>query len=179
MDNIILQRATADNVEAIAKLHTKSWRNSYKNILSDDYLDKHALQDRQAVWQKRFEVENLNQFVLIAKEGDSLVGFVCLFANYDQRFGSYLDNLHVDPSYQGQGLGKQLMQKVAIWLLNYSNDTSNQNAMYLWVFKANQAACRFYESLGGVNFEVSNEPMPDGNRVASIRFVWDDVSVLK
>jgi len=168
------QQATSKDSEAIAQLHTKSWRNSYKGILSDDYLDNHALQDRQAIWQKRFEVENPNQCVVLAKEGESLAGFVCLFANYHEQFGAYLDNLHVHPAYQSKGLGKKLMQQAVTWLL----EQGNNKTMYLWVFEANQDACRFYESLEGINHEVSLELMPDGNKVLSRRYIWNDISKL-
>ncbi len=169
-----IHEATKADAQQIAELHTKSWRASYRGSLSDDYLDNHAFQDRQAVWQKRFEVENLNQCILIAKDRESLAGFVCLFANYDENFGAYLDNLHVDPAYQGRGLGKVLMQEVAKWLLaNTHNKT-----MYLWVFEANHSARKFYEALGGLSHEISNEPMPDGNRVSSVRYIWKDVEML-
>ena len=66
-------QAIAQDAKSIANLHAKSWRAIYRSSLSDDYLDNHALEDRQKVWQKRFEVENPNQCVLIAKDSDKLV----------------------------------------------------------------------------------------------------------
>lgn len=175
---ISIQQATSKDIDAIAALHTKSWKKSYKNILSDDYLENHALEDRQKVWQKRLKVENptlnLNQCVLTAKDGESLVAFVCLFANYDEKFAAYLDNLHVNPDFQGRGLGKQLMQQAALWFV----ENTDNKSMFLWVFEANHDACKFYDALGGVQYEVSDELMPDGNYITSVRYVWENVSVL-
>lgn len=82
--------------------------------------------------------------------------------------------MHVDPAYQGKGLGKQLMQQAATWLF----ENTNNKSMFLWVFEANHSARKFYDALGGVNHEVSNELMPDGYKVAALRYVWHDCRIL-
>ena len=45
--------ATANDIEAIANLHALSWQNSYRGMLSDDYLDNHVLADRIQVGRKK------------------------------------------------------------------------------------------------------------------------------
>ncbi len=173
------KQATPKDANTIASLHTKSWQTAYKNSLSDDYLNNHALKDRQAVWQKRFETENPNQFVSIAKEydyDDCLAGFVCVFANFDEQFGAMLDNLHVDKAFQGKGLGKSLIKQAALWLRD--SKQANSSSMFLWVFETNHSARKLYEGLGAINHEVSNELMPDGNRISAVRYVWKDIDAL-
>ena len=175
----ILKHANSKDANAIATLQAKSWQSAYRNSLSDDYLDNHVLKDRKEVWQKRFETENPNQFVCLAREHKNdyyVIGFVCVFANYDPNFGAMLDNLHVDKAFQGKGLGKLLMLRAARWLRDL--DQKENSSMFLWVFETNHSARKLYEGLGGINHEVSNEPMPDGNSVSGIRYVWKDVASL-
>lgn len=70
---------------------------------------------------------------------------------------------------QGQGIGKALMQAAATWIeKNYP-----AAGMYLWVYEANAAARRFYESLGASNAERAVKENPGGGFANSLRYVWE------
>ena len=143
-------------------------------MLSDDYLEHEVYPERLDKWKQRFNNPSQDQFVAIAERGKKALGFVCAFGNSDEQWGTLLDNLHVHPDAQGEGLGKALMQQTARWVM----DRYESGRLYLLVFEANQAACQFYEHMGGKRQGCINNPMPDGELVPSIRYVWEDVEVL-
>ena len=169
---IKLRDAQFSDYAAIAKLHTESWRKTYRGIYSDSFLDHEVEQERLHVWQHKLKSPNNNQQVIIATLEDTVAGFACLYLNNDPVFGSLLDNLHVSTTLQKSGIGKLLMIECA----KYISNKSNSNKMYLWVFEVNKNARDFYERLGGISFETITKQNNDGTYSQSCRYVWDDVS---
>jgi hypothetical protein len=45
--------ANMDDLEGIAQLHAESWRNSYRGIFPDDFLDHDVWDERQNAWASR------------------------------------------------------------------------------------------------------------------------------
>ena len=50
--------------------------------------------------------------------------------------------------------------------------------MYLWVYAANLNAIKFYEHLDGINVEIVEKQLEDGNKALVCRYFWNDVSGL-
>lgn len=164
-----LRNARKDDAERIARLHADSWRQSYRGILPDDFLDSDLVANRLRIWSDRLARDRADQLVYLAEDGPELVGFICAFGDENQRWGSYIDNLHVTSGSRGRGIGALLMGHAAEWLLmRYP-----QSGVYLWVFEANARARRFYERLGASNAEtMADEPDPAAGPVPSCRYVW-------
>lgn len=160
--------ATQADYEQIATLHTQSWRQTYRGILRDEYLDGDILQDRLAVWRERLHQPEANQQIFVVDNGDQLLGFVCLFGDDDSQWGTLVDNLHVSQAVKGQGIGKKLLQKAANWTLVHQHHPG----IYLWVYEDNQAARRFYENLGAENAEMQVKENPGGGTARTFRYVW-------
>jgi hypothetical protein len=95
--------AQQDDSAAIATLHAASWRDLYRGILSNEYLDSNIESEREAFWEQRFNNPRANQYVVVAESGVNMVGFACAHGNEDQQWGTMLDNLHVLPSVRGEG----------------------------------------------------------------------------
>ena len=174
--DMVIRDAVKSDVTAIAHLHAESWRSAYRGILSEDFLENHAHSDRLAAWQERFSANPRKpMFVIVANDGKQLAGFACVFPDEDAVFGSFLDNLHVAPRLTGQGIGRRLLSETAARLL-----TSGSGAgLYLWVLEQNHRARRFYEKAGGVPAGSVVSSMPDGQRVATLRFHWPVLSSLR
>jgi len=137
--------ATKADAPTIAALHTLSWQNTYRGAFSDQYLDHEAPAERLQVWTGRFADDQTLMQVIVAEADDQLVGFSCVFPDYSPTDGHLLDNLHVHPSCQGQGIGKHLMQLAAKRLL----EVDRAGDIFLWVLTTNAAGIGFYEHLGG------------------------------
>ncbi len=169
-----LRAATADDADAIARLHAESWRTAYRGIYRDEYLDGDVAADRLRVWTERFAPPLTNQFVMLAVEGDALLGFVCAYGDHEPPWGTLIDNLHVRPDQQGRGIGRMLLAANAAWSIErYPNVP-----IHLWVLDANTTARRFYERLGAEPQESEvNEP-PGGGSATGWRYVWRSAEAL-
>lgn len=165
---MIFREAEKNDAAAIANLHAESWRNTYRGMLSDAYLDGNVFTERQTHWQKRFDAPTKNQYVLVAENEGELLGFVCVYGADDAKWGSLIDNLHVRPDLKGQGIGKQLIQKGMVWVKeNYPNQ-----GVYLWVFETNLPSRGFYEAIGGKNVERVLHHNEDDTEGYALRYVW-------
>ena len=170
-----LREANAGDAEAIAALHTDSWRRTYRGMMSDAFLDGGALDDRQRVWRERLGTPDAERLVVVADAGGRLAGFVCVFARGDaEGWGAYIDNLHVAHDWQGRGLGHALMRRAGEWVC----DTQPGVGVYLYVMEANAHARAFYDRLGAQNVETLMHTDPAGGSAPNCRYVWPDPRVL-
>lgn len=160
--------AEPSDADAIAHLHTRSWRESYRGSFSDEFLDGQLPEERIRVWRGRLDRPAENQFVQLAFDAASLVGFVCAYGANDPQWGSLVDNLHVAIDVKRNGIGTSLMRQAGTWL-----DSLYPNlGVYLFVLEANSSARCFYERLGGNNSGVSTMETHGGAVVRSCRYVW-------
>ncbi|MFN0039915.1 MAG: N-acetyltransferase family protein [Burkholderiales bacterium] len=162
------READKADAEGIASLHATSWRFAYRGSLSDAYLDGPIEEERSEFWRGRFERPAENQFVAVAESRGKLVGFACAYGGEDPQWGTFLDNLHVEPIHHRKGIGARLMAEVAFW----SARSYPGQGIYLWVLESNQRARRFYERVGA---EIGGHDLwtpPDGSALPKLRLVW-------
>lgn len=171
---MVIRIANESDSHAIAVLHAESWRSTYRGMFSDSYLDGPIEEERLVCWQKRLATPSNNQFVLIAEDQKRLLGFVCIFLKADPVWGTLIDNLHVRVPVKRKGIGTQLLQEVAKWLLvQLPNDP-----VYLWALEKNYRARAFYENLQGKSVETRLEPQADGRKVYAVRYAWKTPTAL-
>jgi ribosomal protein S18 acetylase RimI-like enzyme len=173
-DRIALRAAQVDDAERIARLHTDSWRRTYRGMMTDEFLDRDALDNRRGIWRERLGMPAVNQYVCIAQEGSEMIGFICAFADHDPVWGSYIDNLHVAYGSHRRGAGRALIRSAADWLCSVQCD----RGVYLWVMEANAAARAFYERLGARNAGTIELEDPGGGHAPNCRYIWDRVDLL-
>jgi GNAT superfamily N-acetyltransferase len=170
-----IREAGIADAGAIAQLHARSWQNTYRGILSDDFLAGPVLPNRLALWNSRFfGPQPAGQIIVVDDCGGEIQGFACAFCDADPEWGTLLDNLHVVPNLKGKGLGRRLMSEIAQHVLKDSTCLR----LHLWAYEKNLEARRFYERLGGQNTALVNEPAPDGAQLNAVRYSWSDVSAL-
>jgi ribosomal protein S18 acetylase RimI-like enzyme len=165
---VTLRMARPGDAEAIAVLHTGSWQRTYRGMMTDEFLDRRALENRRTVWLERLHAGDANQFVCVAQRDAVLVGFICAFVYQDPASDSYIDNLHVDSGMHRQGLGRALMRSAAEWLCR----VAPEQGVYLWVMEANAPARAFYERLGATNTGTVEKEDPGGGRAPNCRYAW-------
>lgn len=162
------QLAKPSDAEAIALLHTRSWRQNNRGAFSDPFLDGELPGERLRVWRERLDRPPENQFVQLAVRGAKLCGFVCVYGAHDPRWGSFVDNLHVASDVKRNGIGASLMRQAGAWLALRYPDLG----VYLWVLETNSSARRFYERLGAQNAGVTTMETHGGAVVRSCRYAW-------
>lgn len=169
-----LRLATSSDAKTIADLHATSWQITYRDALSADYLQKTVVADRQTVWAERLASPKENQCVLLAEDESGVIGFTCAFAAEHAKWGSYLDNLHVKQSRQGQGIGKALLVNMLQWCNLYAP----KHGLYLSVNHDNHRAQQFYLGLGARNADSWIWKAPDGSAVPAYWFLWESLETL-
>jgi GNAT superfamily N-acetyltransferase len=172
---IVTRPIATTDAEIVAGLHAASWRDSYRGMLRDAYLDSDVVADRRAVWKQRLISPDPAHFGFIAERDRIPVGFVFLKGLFDPTWGTLLDNIHVLPNLKGQGIGRLLIDVAARETQRRHGDAG----VYLWVFEQNAPARRFYSLLGGKEVErVIIEP-PGGGTVPEWRVTWDSAVSLQ
>ncbi|WP_051695528.1 GNAT family N-acetyltransferase [Caulobacter sp. UNC358MFTsu5.1] len=160
--------ARSQDAEAIAALHADSWRRTYRGMMPDAFLDGPVLENRLEIWRARLADGRTDPSVWLGVEHGQVVGFICVHADEDSRWGSLIDNLHVRPESQQMGVGARLMGLAADWL----DDQCSGSPVYLWAMKANHGARRFYERLGGRHVESLIKTDVAGGLALNCRYVW-------
>lgn len=169
-----IRPAVADDAAAIARLHRSVWCDTYRDlapagacrVLDEDF--------RRARWADMLASPRKHQCVLVAEQGNRLVGIGAIGAPSEEAFAGRgeIRSLYVDPSVKRQGLGRRLMRELAAELaaMGYSGAA-------LGVVVGNDPAIAFYRSLGGRVIGQYTDPGPIW-RSDNLIFVWDDLSLL-
>ena len=69
--------AKLKDAKGIAKVHVKSWRETYKEIVDDEYLKSLALGPRTKKWQEILEKPKDDGWTFVAEDTTGkIVGFI-------------------------------------------------------------------------------------------------------
>lgn len=153
---VLYRTATIEDAPAIADLHARSWRATYRGSYRDKYLDGPLDEERLTVWTDRLSDPPTNQLVVVAEDGDRVVGFACAYGGHDDEQGSFLDNIHADPDRHGEGIGSSLFSTVVGWCREHYPS----HGLHLSVLETNTSARRFYEGFGATDVGTANPSSP-------------------
>lgn len=170
-----LRLALASDAELIASLHVASWRLAYRTALSESFLAGDIVENRRKLWIERLNKPLANQFVLVAEQDESILGFACAYAKADAVHGALLDNLHVIQARHKTGIGKALMSGIRTWWSALASDEQ----LHLWVLQSNLSAIRFYQHLGAKESGADIWAPPGGGAVPRYRLSWGTPNDLK
>ena len=167
--------ARPNDVPAIAKVHVDSWRTTYRNVLPTSYLNDLSYDTRETMWSESFGEES-SSFLIVAEDHGKVVGFSAGGrARQDtpeaEGYSGELYAVYTLESYQRRGLGRRLVAAVAEELIARGLET-----MITWVIEDN-AACRFYERLGGVLLGSKTVEIAEMS-LRAVAYGWPDSSTL-
>ncbi|MFD6358100.1 GNAT family N-acetyltransferase [Nocardia tengchongensis] len=163
----ILIRPGADSdADAVAALHTASWRTAYVGIMPAAYLDGALVDDHKTMWHDRLTAEVAPGSLFVAESGSELCGFIYLALQPDGRV--LIDNLHVSPTLKRGGIGTLLLHHGFDW----AAAEFPQHPVYLEVLEANTAAIAFYERHGGLASAPRTAHFPQGFDVQELEITW-------
>jgi len=190
--SLIVRDAGPGDAASIAALHSKSWKNAYRGLLPDAYLDGALAEEHSRQWQSLLGQSLLGQsllapseatalphfasrpegFVRLIEREDILLGFISVWINYKAGYDAYVDNLHVRPDLRGAGIGGHLLRNAAAKVIE-----QGFRSLSLDVLEGNLAAIGFYEKMGGISRERSRDEM--GGVMVDYRLMaWDDAAEL-
>lgn len=144
--NIEVRKAVCEDSSAMAETVCSSWKYAYKDIVSQDYLDK-LTPER---WKDKFYQgisDGINSFYVMEYDG-SIIG-VALISNSTEK--NYPDDaelvcFYLMPDFIGNGLGQIFFDRI----LDFITAKGYKNII-LDVLSGNDRAIRFYKKQG---FEI-------------------------
>ena len=159
--NIVIKKMETDaEIKGKAYVHWKSWQEAYSGIVDQRYLDSLTLDKCEKIAFRR--TDN----VIIAKDGDSVIGFVGFgkYRNDELENAGEVFAVYILSQYYGKGIGYRLMQAALSELADYSK-------IAVWVLKENTRAIRFYERCG-YRFDGREQIIELGSPVVAARMVF-------
>lgn len=174
MSGFILRRAEMKDASGIAHVHVRAWQETYRGLMPDSVLAALSVERRTKQWVQTLEdAADLYHPALVAEVNGQVVGF----ANYgkeregDPDYRGELFAIYILKEFQGQGIGRALVQKAALGLLDM-----DISSMLVWVL-SNNPYRRFYERLNGQYLREKSLQIGD-SVLQETAYGWRDVRIL-
>lgn len=166
-----IRLAALSDAKGIAKVHVDSWRSTYASIISEEYLNNLSYEGREKLWEDNM----LKSKVFVAEnEVGEIVGFSTGGKERSEKYKGYTGELYaiyILKDYQGQGLGKKLIQPVIDDLIK-----SDIYSMIVLVLEQNSSRY-FYEAIGGKRIDRLEVKMA-GQNLIELVYGWEDIRSL-
>lgn len=166
---MIIRFAVDTDLDAIAKLYVYNHKTTYRDLLSEEYLNSLTVEGARNRWQGYLTENNK---IRVAYESDIFLGFAAGKEDEEIENTWYLDSLHVSEGARGRGIGTQLIRSMAGFALD-----SGYKSMSICVVKGNEAAKNLYLRLGAEPYKSFEDSFANTN-ANSEKLIWKDISVL-
>lgn len=161
---MIIREATEIDIEPIAEVHLASWKDTYKNIVSEEIYLSRTYERQVNRWQERFK--RAKEFILVCESKDNkLVGFASFEIDNKDYIG-ILNTIYIDPFYKGKGIGRELVKGIVRRLVDL-----NINRMKVSVLDKNDSK-HFYEHLGAIKEKEETKNIW-GEALKELTYLWE------
>ncbi len=170
--DISLRPARPGDAAAIAKVHVETWRAAYAGIAPDAYLVSMTESKQALQWNHSIRRAAAPEGVLAAEStdlpGGRIVGFGSCGPARGQPGSGEIFTLYVAPDWQGQGIGRLLLEALLARLHG-----GGLNRAVVWVLGDNPARF-FYEALGGRRVAERKQRFA-GVELEEAAYAWPDL----
>jgi L-amino acid N-acyltransferase YncA len=167
-----LRPARAGDAAQIADIYVDTWRTSYPGIVPDKGLVNMSSAGHARAWMRR--IRQGHDVVLVAERRDTgVIGFGSAGPNRvrSSRFDGEIYTLYVQPDFQEQGVGRQLMNG-----LFRSLEVRGFKGCIIRVLAANPSRF-FYAAMDGQICGEHTEPLW-GDDVPVVSYGWENLAAL-
>lgn len=139
-----IEKAQTEDAKSIVEINIKEWKNTYKGIFLDKFLENLSEKEESVEKCKN----KINEYI-VGKINNKIVGFLGYNDNYAEIYA-----LYIDKEYQRKGIGTAL--------INFAFENLKPNYKYVLISSLVQNdANLFYKKIGGklidkVNFSLGN-----------------------
>jgi len=168
---LILPAGPAD-AEELARVHVRSWRETYRGVLPDAYLARMSEAGFARKFRRALTFPGPNEVTLAAATPHGLLGYVQAGPSRARIEGeAEVATLYLLREAQGLGLGKRLMVGAARAMA-----AQGARSLILSVLQDNVRARGFYQHLGGEPGPPRPERGPGGALLNEVAYRWPDIS---
>jgi ribosomal protein S18 acetylase RimI-like enzyme len=165
--------AGPDDAPDLARIHIAAWRETYRGLLPDAYLDRMSLPAHARRFHASLTQAGPYEATLAAADRWGLVGYAAGGPSRGRRAGeAEITTLYLLRSAQGHGVGRRLVADLSrVFAAN------GATSLMISVLRDNLAARGFYEHLGGRADAPRREPGP-GGVTYEVSYRWPDIRAL-
>jgi len=176
MSSIVIRPASASDAEAIARVRVDSWRETYRGMIPQAYLDAMKLEESRALWEKVLSAGSSAVSVFVAEHGAEIVGFGSgnMLAQPKHGFEAELSAVYVRREFQRAGVGRRLVAETAGAL---SQGARGASGLIVWVIAGNKGARAFFERMGA-ELVVEQAFQWDGMDLVEAGYGWRTLGTL-
>jgi GNAT superfamily N-acetyltransferase len=175
-----LRIAHENDIPALAALHCQGWKDSYENLVPQDYLDSLTPEEFAKKWQK-WMADDISTTLIGEDENGVAAGFsmfgplktpIAGQSSIRPIYSAELYAIYLDKDHWGKGLAQQFFAQTAKTLKEQKH-----YSMALWVVGGNKRACKFYDKMSGQR--IGKKVVEIGGRnVKEACFGWRDTAPL-
>lgn len=161
--------ARPDDAAEIARLQLTTWRTAYAGQLPEEVLHATGDDEAEQIWRAAVATPpGPGHHVLVAAEGETLVGFAALEPDPDDERAAAVTTLLVEPRWGRRGHGSRLLAAV----VDHAR-TDRRTTLLTWLLERDRASIGFYESAGWARDGWVRILEPDGPGIRELRLHTD------
>lgn len=160
---VVVRRAAAADVEALAEVHLRSALTAYVDIFPAE-APRPTAEALAAHWRQA--IDDPASEVFAGALDDVIIGGVIATTATRPGVGN-LRHLYIEPPHWGTGAGRALHGAVVAWCVD-----AGLASLHLWVLEANDRARAVYERWGW-SPSIGDQHINEGAEVAEVRYVLD------
>ncbi len=165
--------AGPQDAQALAQVHVTAWRETYRGLLPDHFLDRMSVPVHARRFTRSLVSPGEHEITLAAADRAGIVGYVAGGPSRTRLAGeAEVTTLYLLRPHQGHDLGRRLLTAAA-WVFADQGATS----LMISVLRDNLPARGFYERLGGQADAPRREPGP-GGVTYEVSYRWPDIRML-
>ncbi|MDO9245120.1 MAG: GNAT family N-acetyltransferase [Phenylobacterium sp.] len=165
--------AGPEDALALAQVHVTSWRETYRGLLPDSFLDRMSVPVNARRFSKSLVTPAEHEITLAAADRDGVVGYAAGGPSRTRLAGeAEVTTLYVLRRSQGYDLGRRLLTAAARVFADHG-----AKSLMISVLRDNIPARGFYEHLGGQAEAPRKEPGP-GGLLYEVSYRWADIRAL-
>lgn len=174
-DVLLIRSGVIEDAAEASRMHSETWRASYRGLVPDALLDGLAPSRWEAGWRRGFASIDPTRAVRVAEISGRIVGFAAAGrarSGGPPGYNGEVYALYVHPERQGQRIGRTLLRAVAGALAE-----RGLVPIVIWTLFDNPRSRAFYEGRGGAVIGEKREPF-DGYVLREVGYGWEDATAL-
>jgi GNAT superfamily N-acetyltransferase len=176
LSEIRIRAAEPADAEAVARVHVRAWRESYRGLVPDHVIEALSVERNTQMWDDILSSGELSIVHLVEQLGGGAtaqpVGFGSATAARSPALGASgeVTAIYLLDKFKRRGIGRMLLNGLLGALVARGHLSAG-----LWVLAANHGSRCFYEALGG-NTGPERIITDTPGDMHEIAYIWDDLA---
>jgi GNAT superfamily N-acetyltransferase len=169
-EDVLIRHAQVGDGAEIANVHLNAWREAYRDLLPQEFLDQLPLSFKQKMNMWSSVILDPKRFVLlVAEDKNGIVGFANFAAGRAPKLEekAQLVALYLLGRYKGNGIGYRLLSSG----MKCMKERGFKDG-YCWVLEGNSRAIKFYEQTGATFTGQRAQDEIGGKTFNGLRYDW-------